>query len=402
MNLHFLWRENYVSYLWAKSVTANAYFLESGILLYDKEVLSAYATQKELRAVKKFTSHLTKNPRNILKLEKEFDTIRLKVGELKGMFSKRTLTRNTNKELYALLVCLINALNEHIRIYRYTESHYVRCIEEAVIDMLRKKIPANKNPEETLARLLARQDQNLQTQYRLTQKEEALLNLLDEISRMRFKAKKIEVPIIVSAEKVLREIAKRTCLAVNQVSNLTKEELADVLDNNAEPDLETINKRNRGFALLINADLKDNVSDLSERKKEELLRYEQDQSAVTALRGSIAYPGKVTGTARIAPLLSEPSEYRKYIRTLKKTDVLVASMTSPNLTPAFSKVAAVITDEGGLMSHAALVAREKKVPCIIGTGMATRVFHEGDTVLVDADQGVASKQNVRMISPQKL
>jgi len=67
-------------------------------------------------------------------------------------------------------------------------------------------------------------------------------------------------------------------------------------------------------------------------------------------------------------------------------------MTGPDLTPAFSKVAAVVTDEGGLMSHAALVAREKKVPCVIGTRTATRTFKTGEKVFVDATSGIVYKK----------
>ena len=63
-------------------------------------------------------------------------------------------------------------------------------------------------------------------------------------------------------------------------------------------------------------------------------------------------------------------------------------MTNPTYVPAMQKAAAVITDEGGLLCHAAIVSRELKVPCIIGTKVATKVLKDGDRVEVDAKKGV--------------
>ncbi|MCD5425516.1 MAG: hypothetical protein LRZ92_03515, partial [Methanosarcinaceae archaeon] len=103
------------------------------------------------------------------------------------------------------------------------------------------------------------------------------------------------------------------------------------------------------------------------------------------------YPGKVVGTARVTPLLSTPDEYREYIQSLTNEDIVVAAMTSPELTTSFKKVRGVITDEGGLMSHAALISRETKTPCVIGTKYATRFLKDGEKILLDADSGIVTK-----------
>jgi len=55
------------------------------------------------------------------------------------------------------------------------------------------------------------------------------------------------------------------------------------------------------------------------------------------------------------------------------------------------KAAAFVTDEGGILCHAAIVAREMKKPCIVGTRYATQIFHDGDLVEVDADKGMVRK-----------
>ena len=78
---------------------------------------------------------------------------------------------------------------------------------------------------------------------------------------------------------------------------------------------------------------------------------------------------------------------------MKNGDILVSPMTTPNFVPAMKLAAAIVTDEGGVMCHAAIVAREMKKPCIIGTKIATKVLKDGDIVEVDADKGVVKILN---------
>ncbi len=66
-------------------------------------------------------------------------------------------------------------------------------------------------------------------------------------------------------------------------------------------------------------------------------------------------------------------------------------MTTPDFLPAMERAAAFVTEEGGITCHAAIVAREMKKPCVIGTKIATKVFKDGDRVEVDATKGVVRK-----------
>jgi len=68
--------------------------------------------------------------------------------------------------------------------------------------------------------------------------------------------------------------------------------------------------------------------------------------------------------------------------------VLVCSVTSPDYVPLMQKAAAIVTDQGGILSHAAIVARELGKPCIVATGNATQVLRPGQRVTVDATAGV--------------
>ena len=99
------------------------------------------------------------------------------------------------------------------------------------------------------------------------------------------------------------------------------------------------------------------------------------------IRGQIAQKGKVTGKVKIL-------RRRDQIDEVAEGDVIISPMTTTDFLPAILKASAIVTDEGGITSHAAIIARELKKPCIIGTKIATQVLKDGDVVEVDADNGI--------------
>jgi len=106
-----------------------------------------------------------------------------------------------------------------------------------------------------------------------------------------------------------------------------------------------------------------------------------DPISTTGLSGQSAFAGKATGHARIVRSSSDRGDF-------VLGDVLVTGMTTPDFVPLVKIATAIVTDEGGITCHAAIIARELKKPCIIGTKIATQVLHDGDLVEVDADNGV--------------
>ena len=98
------------------------------------------------------------------------------------------------------------------------------------------------------------------------------------------------------------------------------------------------------------------------------------------LRGNPGSPGVVRGRARVLRSLAETDE-------LQEGEVLVAETTAPAWTPLFATAAAVVTDTGGILSHCAVVAREYRIPAVVGTGAATATIRSGETIEVDGDAG---------------
>ena len=98
------------------------------------------------------------------------------------------------------------------------------------------------------------------------------------------------------------------------------------------------------------------------------------------VHGLGASPGIVTGRVRVLESTADES-------WMQPGDILVARMTSPDWVPVMKRAAAIVTDSGGMTSHAAIVARELGVPCIVGTHDATRVLRTGEVVTVDGSTG---------------
>ena len=102
------------------------------------------------------------------------------------------------------------------------------------------------------------------------------------------------------------------------------------------------------------------------------------------LKGTVACQGKAQGRVSI---INTTDDLHKF----QEGDILVSFNTTPELVVAMGKAAAIVTNEGGLSCHAAIVSRELGVPCVVGTNFATDMFNDGDIVEVDAIKGIVKK-----------
>tara|TARA_Y100000310_G_scaffold333552_1_gene411330 strand:- start:537 stop:1577 length:1041 start_codon:yes stop_codon:yes gene_type:complete len=102
------------------------------------------------------------------------------------------------------------------------------------------------------------------------------------------------------------------------------------------------------------------------------------------IRGQTAFPGKAKGMTRIVLDPHRAGEFNE-------GDILIANMTRPDYIPLMEKAGAIVTDAGGVLCHAAIVAREMKKPCVIGTEVATEILKDGDLVEVDGEKGIVRK-----------
>jgi len=178
-------------------------------------------------------------------------------------------------------------------------------------------------------------------------------------------------------EKSLRFLAEKTRYPYEEISMLMYDELNTYLAGGVLPPHEILKKRWSASGVYFTRDKTVILS------PEELAQIENARIGnidPAEIKGQIAYKGKVQGRCRIV------LDYQN--ASFEKGDILVTGMTDPHFVELMKKASAIVTDGGGMLSHAAIVARELRTPCIIGTKIATQVLKDGDLIEVDADNGV--------------
>jgi pyruvate,water dikinase len=116
---------------------------------------------------------------------------------------------------------------------------------------------------------------------------------------------------------------------------------------------------------------------------------EADEGEDHLLSGLGASPGTASGAVRIVTKLD-------HLDQVGEGDVIVTEMTMPDMVPAMKRAAAIVTDEGGMTSHAAIVSRELGVPAVVGCGGATRTLENGQAVTVDGEMGTVRNGHVTL------
>ncbi|MEM3949886.1 pyruvate, water dikinase [Saccharolobus sp.] len=130
----------------------------------------------------------------------------------------------------------------------------------------------------------------------------------------------------------------------------------------------------------------------SSKRKETKSAVEKSSASVSGkvlLRGLAASPGIAFGKAKIILDIKDPK-----VHEFKKGDILVTKMTDPDWVPLMKIAGAIITDEGGMTSHAAIVSRELGIPAIVGSREATKVIQDNQEITVDAIRGIVYEGKV--------
>jgi phosphohistidine swiveling domain-containing protein len=127
------------------------------------------------------------------------------------------------------------------------------------------------------------------------------------------------------------------------------------------------------------------INDFLKKYNYQIVEEKENVARVDVLKGKVAYAGGLIKD-KVKLLFS-----RDDMAKVESGDIIVSPMTTPYFNPVLKKAAAIVTDEGGITCHAAIVAREMKKPCVIGTKIATKVLKDGDLVEVDAEKGIVRK-----------
>jgi phosphohistidine swiveling domain-containing protein len=208
-------------------------------------------------------------------------------------------------------------------------------------------------------------------------------DMKDEIFPLLEAGRNYTEPVYGLIDKKIRDIAEHAArsFAVDSFY-LTNQELRDIILFEKSVNADEVHDR------------KSICGVYSENGNVVLLTVEQVEEFERTLQQAVGDKDEVSGACAVAGNASGRVKIVLNPNTavnFEDGDILVAEMTRPDFLPLMQRAAAIVTDAGGILCHAAITARELGIPCVIGTKVATSVFHDGDVVEVDAERGIVKK-----------
>jgi phosphohistidine swiveling domain-containing protein len=227
-----------------------------------------------------------------------------------------------------------------------------------------------------------------------------LHRVADTVGRLlvyRYNTNAYAISLVEYFERIGTALEKKYGLEEGSTDYYSLDEVVSLTEEGVVLDQGKVEKRKKGFLIRFNLD-KVEIFEGDEAREEikDLLEFRRkSHSEFKTLSGTVAsWPDKSVEKVRgrVFALTTNFGSAEK-IKEFKEGDILVATQTHPTLVPAMRKAGAIVTDEGGLTCHAAIVSRELKKPCIIGTKLASKTLKTGDVVELDLLNGTVDKKN---------
>ena len=220
--------------------------------------------------------------------------------------------------------------------------------------------------------------------YKLTKEEIKLIDVVKEYVYLRTFRTDAFFYANFLAEPLLMRIAKDIGISFEELGFLQFDEVIKKLDGDKTDYKPLIKERKKGVYVILIDDKRQAFSGQDLKIIDDTKIFAPEEAKGDEVKGSKAWGGKVRGIARIVNNIED-------CKKVGRGDILVAVMTFPQYIMAMEKAAAFVTDEGGILSHAAIVAREMQKPCVISTRMATKLFKDGEMIEVDGDRGIVRR-----------
>lgn len=241
---------------------------------------------------------------------------------------------------------------------------------------------SKKNTSNTggMLSLVSKTRKQIINKYKLGKDIKDLLEIFDKFVCFHDLRKETQCRTIWSFNLLLKEVSKRFDIKDEKSEWYLRKDIVRILSGKKINSKE-INKRQRSILVIAE---KSGVkifsgAEATKRREKEL---EEEIEDTSELKGMGVGGGIVKARVKVCNGIRDARE------KLKSGDILVTGMTTPDYVPVMKVASAIITDEGGITCHAAIVSRELKKPCIVGTKIATKILKDGDLVEVDADKGV--------------
>ncbi|MFH1207178.1 MAG: PEP-utilizing enzyme [Patescibacteria group bacterium] len=274
-------------------------------------------------------------------------------------------------------------LLSHVKRYYWIQNSYTGPKHLTVKDFQRRLYAARGVHVEKFNEA-KRQKKALIASLKLNKHVQELISLVDFTTIWQDDRKANILMNVSYLDTLAKEVARRVRLPLSCIYQLGVNEVFGLrsIDDVAGLRHELI-VRQRGCLVLLAGNNEYMASGREYRRLVSLLRKVEKRSSSTgsAIHGTVANGGTAMGRVIVCKNILS-------IAKVGRGDVIVASMTRPEFMPALKKASAIVTDEGGITCHAAIVARELNIPCVIGTKVGTKVLKDGMTVEVRANHGI--------------
>ncbi|MFC1648810.1 PEP-utilizing enzyme [Nanoarchaeota archaeon] len=217
--------------------------------------------------------------------------------------------------------------------------------------------------------------------------DKTLLNLIEMLKQavfLRDHRDMIRQKLNLSLKGFYEAIASRLGLNVGEVALLINQEIIENLSDSSHFSKKDVEKRKEAFLLIQLGNKIEIYSGKNATKKSDELQIHKMNKQVSEIRGRAASPGKVKGIAKI---VNTNLDFGK----VNDGDILIVAMTRQDFVPVIRRASAIVTNEGGVTCHAAIIAREIGLPCVVGTEIATEALKDNDLIEVDGDKGIIRK-----------
>ncbi len=290
---------------------------------------------------------------------------------------------------------ILKKIEEHVfqwswLTYSYTGPEYK--INNAIVD-LKKILSIKTSPQEQLEKLNnellenKKRQEKIIAEIKFSKEELYMIKIAQDSMQTKFLRTKMMFLACFTINKLLDYFRKKESLSFKQMGVCTVREVLYYLETGELPTVDILNQRLRYCVLISKVDNEEIL--LGEKAKkwvENNVELEEIDENISEFFGQVAYVGEgvIRGQVKIVNLTSEMEKF-------EEGDILVSIATTPDIVPVMKKAVAIIADIGGLTCHAAIVSRELKIPCIVGTKIATKILKDGDKVEVDTNQGLIKK-----------
>jgi phosphoenolpyruvate synthase/pyruvate phosphate dikinase len=270
-------------------------------------------------------------------------------------------------------------IQEFVSKFFWIKSSYTGSSSITEAEIL-EEVSNMKKPKRTDFETLKEKKKQLFEKYAFKEEEKQLVHLTEFLIEWQDDRKAKIFRGIFAIEKLFQEISKRYNVPVKQLHYLLPREIPKALK---EGNLRKIpEERMKGCAFARSLGRIEVFTGKEFLELEKAL--EKEENELEIITGSTASLGTAVGKVKVCKTIES-------LEKVQEGDILVASMTRPEFVQAMKKAAAVVTDEGGVLCHAAIICRELGIPCVVGTKIATKVLKDGEIVEVRANHGMVRK-----------